>query len=163
MQEYSSKIPQDTVDKFGKIVKEICKKLSEQPSDHEQIKRYEEMQEAITGMIREPIRHENLFTTMSPSPIKEEEQPTENKYLVDSYRELVEDELSMKTAIGFFIAKLRERNNNELFLLKSNSKEVSGLLRCLNDEIEMILDEYNSMRNAIKEYEARRTKKINCR
>ena len=103
-------------------------------------------------MTREPIRHENPFTTISPSPIKEEEQPTENKYLVDSYRELVEDELNMKTAMGFFITKLRERNNNELFLLSSNSKEVSSLIRCLDSEIRMILDEYNSMRNAIKEY-----------
>ena len=111
------------------------------------------MQEAITGMTREQIRHENPFS-MSPSPIKKEEQPTENKYLVDSYRGLIEDELNMKTAMGFFIMKLRERNNNELFLLKSNSKEVSGLIRCLNDEIDMILDEYNSMRNAIKEYQA---------
>lgn len=158
MQEYSSKILQDTVDKFGKTVKEICKNLSEQPSIHEQIKRYDEMQEAITGVTREQIRHENLFA-MSPSPIKEEDLQTENKYLVDSYRELVEDGVNMKTAICFFITKLRERNNNELFLLKSNSKEVSGLLRCLNDEIEMILDEYNSMRNAIKEYQAQENKK----
>lgn len=154
MQEYSSKISQDIVDKFSKIAKKINKNLNEQPSINEQIKRYEETQEAIIGMTREPIRHENLFTTMSPSPIKEEEQPTGNKYLVDSYRELVEDELSMKTAMGFFITKLRERNNNELFLLQSNSKEVSSLIRCLDAEIRMILDEYNSMRNAIKEYQA---------
>ena len=153
MQEYSSKISQNIVDKFSKIAKKINKNLSEQISINEQIKRCEEMQEAITGMTREQIRHENPFS-MSPSPIKKEEQPTENKYLVDSYRGLIEDELNMKTAMGFFIMKLRERNNNELFLLKSNSKEVSGLIRCLNDEIDMILDEYNSMRNAIKEYQA---------
>lgn len=153
MQEYSSKISQNIVDKFSKIAKQIKKNLSEQPSINEQIKRYEETQEAITGMIREPIRHENQFS-MSPSPIKEEELPTENKYLIDSYRELVEDELSMKTSMGFFITKLRERNNNELFLLQSNSKEVSSLIRCLDAEIWMILDEYNSMRNAIKEYQA---------
>ena len=153
MKEYSSKISQNIVDKFSKIAKKINKNLSEQISINEQIKRCEEMQEAITGMTREQIRHENPFS-MSPSPIKEEELPTENKYLVDSYRELVEDELSMKTAIGFFINKLRERNNNELFLLQSNSKEVSSLIRCLDAEICMILDEYNSMRNAIKEYQS---------
>lgn len=153
MQEYSSKISQNIVDKFSKIAKKINKNLSEQPSINEQIKRYEETQDAITGMTMEQIRHENTFS-MSPSPIKEKEHPTENKYLVDSYRELVEDELSMKTAMGFFITKLRERNNNELFLLQSNSKEVSSLIRCLDSEIRMILDEYNSMRNAIKEYQA---------
>lgn len=153
MQEYSSKISQNIVDKFSKIAKKINKNLSEQPSINEQIKRYEETQEAITGMTMEQIRHENTFS-MSPSPIKEKEHPTENKYLVDSYRELIEDELSMKTAMGFFITKLRERNNNELFLLKSNSEEVSSLIRCLDAEIWMILDEYNSIRNAIKEYQA---------
>lgn len=153
MQEYSSKISQNIVDKFSKIAKKINKNLNEQPSINEQIKRYDETQEAITGMTREQIRHENPFS-MSSSPIKKEEQPTENKYLVDSYRELVEDELNTKTAMGFFIAKLRERNNNELFLLQSNSKEVSSLIRCLDSEIRMILDEYNSMRNAIKEYQA---------
>lgn len=158
MQEYSSKISQDIVDKFSRIAEKINKNLSEQISINEQIKRYNEAKEAITGMTREQIRHEKPFS-MSPSPIKEEEQPTENKYLVDSYRELVEDELNMKTAMGFFITKLRERNNNELFLLQSNSKEVSSLIRCLDSEIRMILDEYNSMRNAIKEYQAQEKSK----
>ena len=158
MQEYSSKISQNIVDKFSKIAEKINKNLNEQPSINEQIKRYEEAREAITGMTREPIRHEKTFS-MSPSPIKKEEQQTENKYLVDSYRELVEDELNMKTAMGFFITKLRERNNNELFLLQSNSKEVSSLIRCLDSEIRMILDEYNSMRNAIKEYQAQEKSK----
>ena len=104
-------------------------------------------------MTREQIRHENPFS-MSPSPIKKEEQQTENKYLVDSYRELIEDELSMKTAMGFFITKLRERSNKELFLLNPNSKEVSGLIGCLYDEICMIICEYNMMRNEIKEHKA---------
>lgn len=153
MQEYSSKISQNIVDKFSKIAKKINKNLNEQPSINEQIKRCEETQDAITGMTREQIRHENTFS-MSPSPIKENEHPTENKYLVDSYRELIEDELSMKTAMGFFITKLRERSNKELFLLQSNSKEVSSLIRCLSDEIDMIVDDYHSMRNAIKEYQA---------
>lgn len=106
----------------------------------------------------EQIRHENQFA-MPQSPIKDGEHQTENKYLVDSYRELVEDELNMKIAMCFFITKLRERNNNELFLLKSNSKEVSSLIRSLDSEIEMILDEYNSMRNAIKEYQEQENKK----
>ena len=52
MQEYSSKISQNIVDKFSKISKKINKNLNEQPSINEQIKRYEEMQEAITGMTR---------------------------------------------------------------------------------------------------------------
>lgn len=160
MQEYSSKISQNIVDKFSKIAEKINKNLSEQPSINEQIKRYEEAREAITGMTREQIRHEDPFSmSPSPSPIKKEEQPTENKYLVDSYRELIEDELNMKTAMGFFITKLRERNNNELFLLQSNSKEVSSLIRCLDSEIRMILDEYNSMRNAIREYQAQENPK----
>lgn len=153
MQEYSSKISQNIVDKFSKIAKKINKNLNEQPSINEQIKRYEETQEAITGMTMEQIRHENTFS-MSPSPIKENEHPTENKYLVDSYRELIEDELSMKTAMGFFITKLRERSNKELFLLNPNSKEVSGLIGCLYDEICMIICEYNMMRNEIKEHKS---------
>lgn len=142
MQEYSSKISQNIVDKFSKIAEELNKSLSEQPS-----KRTEE---EITS---KPITREQ-FENIHRQRKQDDEQANIGKYLVDSYRELVEDELNMKTAMAFFITKLRERNNNELFLLQSNSKEVSGLIRCLNDEIEMILDEYNSMRNAIKEYQA---------
>lgn len=150
MQEYSSKISQNIFDRFSKIAKEINKNLSKQPPINELIQGYREAEEAITGkpMTREQFEH------LHPQIKQEKEHPTENKYLVDSYRKLVEDGLNMKTAMGFFITKLRERNNNELFLLKSDSKEVSGLIRCLNDEIEMILDEYHSMRNAIKEYQA---------
>ena len=44
MQEYSSKISQNIVDKFSKIAKKINKNLSEQHSINEQIKRYEETQ-----------------------------------------------------------------------------------------------------------------------
>lgn len=89
----------------------------------------------------EQIKHE---APNIPFPNEEEkkEGETTGKYLVDSYRQLVEDNQNLRNAIAFFIMKLRCRDEKlTMVQIKSDDECTSHLINALFNQINDIIQE----------------------